>query len=362
MTSRKHPKPSSTGAAHTVARTAGKAPAAQVSSVDLPPVVHQYLQYAEVEKRLAQRTVELYRQDLLKLQLAAAQQGVDLLQLQPMHIRRQVAQMHSKGRSGRGIALILSGWRGFYQWAVLQGLIAVNPVQDIRAPRVARPLPKALTADEAVKLAQFRQPADAQDSVINHWLELRDAAMTELLYSSGLRVGELVGLDVQASRTGEHQGRGWVDWDDAQVHVIGKGQKRRIVPVGKPAMQALQAWRSVRDQVLDEKPKNTQEDFENALFINRLGRRMSAQTAWSRLRARSQKAGLSSAVHPHMLRHSFASHVLQSSGDLRAVQELLGHANIATTQVYTRLDFQHLAKIYDSAHPRAHSKDKKNSD
>lgn len=318
--------------------------------------MQDYLQYVRVAKRLAKRTVTLYELDLLKLHAAAQAAGLDALQLQPAHIRRQVAQMHSQGRSGRGIALILSGWRGFYQWAVQQKLIATNPVQDVRAPRAPRPLPKALTADEAVHLAEFRghaasatQPAVQQDSA---WLEARDAAMTELLYSSGLRIGELLGLDTHASSQGQQKGRGWIDWDEAEAHVTGKGQKRRSVPVGKPAMQALRHWLQLRAQT----PALAAAQEPLALFISRNGTRMSAQSAWQRLRQRSQLAGLSAPVHPHMLRHSFASHMLQSSADLRGVQELLGHANIATTQVYTRLDFQHLAKVYDAAHPRAQAR------
>lgn len=327
----------------------------------LAPQLQQYLDYVRVDKRLAARTVTLYHGDLLRLQQAANAAGVDVLHLQPFHIRQQVAAMHSQGRSARGIALILSGWRGFYRWAVRQGWLQANPVQDVRAPKAPRPLPKALGVDEAVQLAAWRSPAatgagtsaggdaSAAASAEEQALELRDAALTELLYSSGLRIGELLGLDVQASAAAEQQGRGWVDWHDAQAHVIGKGSKRRSVPIGRSAMQALQAWRAARALLLAPGSAD-----EPALFIGRRGQRLSAQNAWKRLRQRSQRAGLSAPVHPHMLRHSFASHVLQSSGDLRGVQELLGHANIGTTQVYTRLDFQHLAKIYDAAHPRAH--------
>ncbi|WP_420813590.1 tyrosine recombinase XerC [Lampropedia aestuarii] len=321
------------------------------AQTDLHSAMVAYLQHVEVEKRLAARTVTLYTEDMRKLQRAATEAKQDVLQLQAFHIRKQVALMHSQGRSARGIALILSGWRGFYHWAVLQGLVPNNPVLDIKAPKAARPLPKALSADDAVQLAAFRRSsselADAGNGTAPGWLELRDAAMTELLYSSGLRIAELLGLDTQASAQAEQQGRGWIDMLAGEAHVIGKGQKRRSVPVGAPALAALQAWLQVRD-VAARWPD------QPALFISSRGQRMSAQSAWLRLRQRSQQAGLPVPVHPHMLRHSFASHVLQSSSDLRAVQELLGHANIATTQVYTRLDFQHLAKVYDAAHPRAH--------
>ena len=209
---------------------------------------------------------------------------------------------------------------------------------DVRAPKAAKPLPKALSVDDAVQLAGFHAAA-ASDP----WLELRDAAMVELLYDGGLRLAELTGLDVHASSSA----RGWVDLQAAEAHVLGKGSKRRIVPVGPKAVQALQAWLAVRE------PGRAAAGSQSALFIGQRGTRLSAQAVWQRLRARSLQAGMAAPVHPHMLRHSFASHVLQSSSDLRGVQELLGHANISTTQIYTRLDFGHLAKAYDAAHPRA---------
>lgn len=303
-------------------------------------LVQRYLDHVRFEKRLAERTVALYTLDLEKLATHAAQAGVALTAVDASHIRRWVAQMHSGGRSGRGIALILSGWRGFYIWLGREGLVAANPVLDVRAPKAAKPLPKALSVDDAVQLASF-QAADADP-----WLEARDAAMVELLYGGGLRVAELTGLDVQASEAA----RGWVDLAAGEAHVLGKGSKRRIVPVGAKAVQALQAWLLVRDQALSGASP------QSALFMGRNGTRLTSQSIWQRVRQRSLQAGLAAPVHPHMLRHSFASHVLQSSSDLRGVQELLGHANISTTQIYTRLDFQHLAKAYDAAHPRAHVK------
>ena len=301
--------------------------------------VEAYLAYVRVEKRLAERTVTLYTLDLQKLSTLAQQAQVPLVEVKNTHIRRWVAQMHGKGRSGRGIALILSGWRGFYTWLGREGAVNINPVLDVRAPKAAKPLPKALGVDDAVQLAEFASDDDP-------WLALRDSAIVELLYGSGLRVGEMVGLDALAST----QARGWIDMQAATAHVLGKGAKRRSVPVGRASLQALQAWLTVRESLSAGSP---------ALFVGRNGTRLTAQSIWQRLRRRSQQAGLATPVHPHMLRHSFASHILQSSSDLRAVQELLGHANITTTQVYTRLDFQHLAKAYDAAHPRAKLKDKK---
>jgi len=317
----------------------------------LSPLVERYLEHVRVEKRLVQRTVTLYQLDLIKLSGFAAQAEVALPDVQSHHIRRWVAQMHSGGRSGRGIALILSGWRGFYAWLGREGQVASNPVQDVRAPRAARLLPKALGVDDAVQLASHHQE-DADP-----WLEARDAAMVELLYGCGLRVGELIGLDVVASAAAEKGGHGWIDLQAAEVHVLGKGGKRRTVPLGRAALAALARWLAVRGRAAAAARGGDAGALAAgagaALFPGRYGTRLTAQSVWQRLKRRSQLAGLATPVHPHMLRHSFASHLLQSSSDLRAVQELLGHASITSTQVYTRLDFQHLARAYDAAHPRA---------
>jgi integrase/recombinase XerC len=309
------------------------------------PLVTRYLDHARFEKRLATRTLALYELDLARLARFAGTAGVALLDVKTAHVRRWAAQMHSAGRSGRGIALILSGWRGFYVWLGREGLITSNPVSNVKAPKAPKPLPKALGVDDAVQLAEHQITDD------DPWLEARDAAMVELLYGGGLRVGELVGLDVQASAQGQAAGRGWIDLQAGEAHVQGKGSKRRSVPIGRAAVQALQRWLALRGG-------GEQGDFvsQPALFMGRNGTRLTPQSIWQRLRRRSQLAGLAAPVHPHMLRHSFASHLLQSSGDLRAVQELLGHASITTTQVYTRLDFQHLARAYDAAHPRARQK------
>jgi len=300
-------------------------------------LVRAYLDHVRVDKRLAERTLALYTADLDKLQANAREAGVPLVDVMPAHVRRWVAQMHSGGRSARGIALILSGWRGFYGWLGRQGMIQQHPLNDVRAPKAGKPLPKALPVDEAVRLASYE---DAEDDPA---LEARDACIAELLYGCGLRIGELVGLDVAASGVA----RGWVDLQEAEAHVLGKGSKRRSVPVGRAALEALRRW-------LDLRVAFAREDA--ALFIGQRGQRLTPQYIRVRLKRRALKAGLATPVHPHMLRHSFASHVLQSSGDLRAVQELLGHASIGTTQVYTRLDFQHLARVYDAAHPRAHAR------
>ena len=304
-------------------------------------LVQRYLAHAQFEKRLAARTVALYTGDLQRLQALANKDKVLLTEVQAHHMRRWMAQMHSSGRTPRGIALITSGWRGFYAWLGREGLVSANPLAGMRAPKAAKPLPKALNVDDAVQLASHHN--DEQDP----WLQARDIAMVELLYSSGLRVAELTGLDVQASATA----RGWIDMDSAEAHVLGKGSKRRSVPVGEKAIAALREWLQIRTPQLPEHAQS-----QTALFVGIRGTRLTSQAIWQRLRARGVQAGISTPVHPHMLRHSFASHVLQSSGDLRAVQEMLGHANIGTTQIYTRLDYQHLAKAYDAAHPRARRK------
>ena len=324
------------------------------------PLVARYLTHVRVEKRLAERTALLYTLDLRRLQAHAAAAGLALTEVHNAHIRRWVVQMHSAGRSGRGIALILSGWRGFYVWLGREALVPGNPVQGVRAPKAAKPLPKALSVDEAVQLAAYEHAGSAaastnyQTNLADQAREARDHCITELLYGCGLRIGELVGLDVRASV----EASGWIDLDAAEAHVLGKGGKRRSVPVGSQALKALQHWLAARQLWLagaQTVADGAGEEAGRALFVNARGQRLSPQQIRVRLRQRSLKAGLATPVHPHMLRHSFASHVLQSSGDLRAVQELLGHASITTTQIYTRLDFQHLAGVYDAAHPRAHA-------
>ncbi|MEY2684499.1 MAG: hypothetical protein RJA09_1643 [Pseudomonadota bacterium] len=293
-----------------------------------------YLRFIRVEKRLAARSVEVYSAALVRLCGLCARDGLTLVQVQPAHVRRWVAQLYASGHNGRGIALVLSGWRGLYTWLGRQGWVVHNPVQGIKAPRVGKPLPKALGVEEAIRLVEAA-PEQGTPALL-----ARDRCVVELLYGCGLRLGELVGLDVVAS----DRSAGWVDVESGDVHVRGKGSKWRSVPVGAPALAALADWVGHRQAWAGASP---------ALFIGARGERLSPQQLRARLRQRSLQAGLAAPVHPHMLRHSFASHVLQSSSDLRAVQDLLGHANIGTTQVYTRLDFQHLAKAYEAAHPRA---------
>ena len=303
------------------------------AAMDADIAVH--LDYLRIERRVAARTLAVYGSALARLQRSAESAGVALRLAEVQHTRRWAAQLHAGGLAPRSIALELSAWRGFYRWLGREGLIAANPVAGVRAPRAPRPLPKALSVDHAVALVEHRGAGG--DGV----LAARDAVIAELLYGSGLRVGELIGLDLAASTSAA----GWIDAADASAHVLGKGSKRRSVPVGAPALAALVAWLAMRSELA--RPDET------ALFVSARGSRLTASQVRSRLKATAIAAGLPTHVHPHMLRHSFASHLLQSSGDLRAVQELLGHANITTTQVYTKLDFGHLSKVYDAAHPRA---------
>jgi len=302
------------------------------AEVALPSWGEDYLAWLATHRRAAALTLENYRRDLLRLAELAGARAPQTLEA--VDIRRFVARLHGQGLSGRSIARTLSAWRGLFRWLIRNQGVRANPVEAIRPPKSPAMLPKALSQD------QTRALLDAEPKVESA-LESRDCAMFELFYSSGLRLGELAGLDLDSGSR-----NGWVDFAEGMVTVHGKRDRMRTVPVGEPALKALRAWMEVR--VLMSAAGD-----ERALFITRNGRRMSAGAIRGRLRRWAQASGLGVHVHPHMFRHSFASHMLQASGDLRAVQELLGHASIRSTQVYTHLDYQHLAKVYDSAHPRA---------
>lgn len=309
------------------------------------PLVLRYLDWLATNRKLAAHTLTSYARDLSVLQESAARfaAGVPLLALETRHIRSFAARLHGSGLSARTIARTLSGWRGFYLWAARHGHgVAANPVDGVRAPKRGQPLPKALSVEHAVALVAHRR-GDTTEAI-------RDQAVFELFYSSGLRLSELIQLDVRYTEDGDYRSAGWLDLQGAEVTVIGKGSRRRTVPVGSKALAALTAWLAVRETLL--RPGALPED-QHALFLGTRGRRLSGSTVQTRIKQQALAAGVPANVHPHMLRHSFATHVLQSSGDLRAVQEMLGHVSITTTQVYTSLDFQHLAKVYDQAHPRA---------
>jgi integrase/recombinase XerC len=306
-----------------------------------------YLDVLLTQRKLSPHTVDNYGRDLEVLgQFAFRLTGApELPELSHFQIRRFAAQMHSTGLSPRSIARRLSAWRGFFRWLAEQVTLASNPVDGVKAPKTAKGLPKALSADDAVRLvSQSRPGSDAAAPGA-----CCDRAMFELLYSSGLRVSELVSLDYRYSK--EDKSTGWIDFDAGEVHVTGKGNKARSVPVGGAALEAVRQWMAVRCQVAA--PGGDGGASGVALFLSNRGGRMSPRVVQTRIKAHAQSLGIPVDVHPHVLRHSFASHLLQSSGDLRAVQEMLGHASIAATQVYTSLDFQRLADVYDAAHPRA---------
>ena len=285
----------------------------------------EYLEFLNFERGLSPLTRENYARDIT--QLIKLADSIALDQLQNIQIRRFIATLHSKGLGGKSIARILSSWRGFFAFLVNRKGFIANPVIGLRAPKSAKSLPQALSIEQAVKLV------DISDDAI---LSMRDHAILELFYSSGLRLSELINLNIDA-----------LDFAEGTVVVTGKGNKTRIVPMGAQAIAAIKKWLTRRNSIA------IKQDDSKAVFIGLQGRRISARNIQYRLKEWSIKQGINSSVHPHMLRHSFATHVLQSSGDLRAVQEMLGHANISTTQVYTHLDFQHLSKTYDAAHPRA---------
>ena len=285
-------------------------------------LLEAYLMYLSSERGLSRHTLENYARDLRGLFAKMGKAGLDALQIQD--IRRVLAGLHAQGLSGKSLARTLSAWRGFYHYLVKRHGYTHNPCESLRAPKSPRALPKALSPD------QTRQLLEAQPGTT---LLTRDRAILELFYSSGLRLSELAELKLTQ-----------LDLTSSEVTVTGKGNKTRIVPVGKRAEQTLTQWLALR-------PTGT--DY---VFPGRGGAHLGQRAIELRLKLWAVCAGLEVNVHPHVLRHSFASHLLQSSGDLRAVQEMLGHASISTTQIYTRLDFQHLAIAYDAAHPRAKRK------
>mgnify|MGYP000022793172 CR=1 FL=1 len=297
---------------------------------ELQQEIDLFLQYLAEEKRLSHHTVINYRRDLKQLEVFCEQQQlVDWTQIKTKNIRQFIAQLHRQGLAGRSIQRALSAVRSLYRFLIREGLTDTNPAQAVQAPKTEKRLPSTLDVDQMQSLLDHTQ----QDTMI----ACRDRAMMELFYSSGLRLAELANLDLRD-----------VDFGDSLVYVTGKGNKSRVVPVGKQAIEALHVWLQKRDAL---------EFFEQAaLFITQQGRRLGVRSIQKRLSHWGKKLGISEQVHPHRLRHAFASHMLEASGDLRAVQELLGHADISTTQIYTHVDFQHLANVYDKAHPRAKKK------
>lgn len=291
--------------------------------------LERFIQHLGNGRRLSPMTCETYRRDLEHFIAHCHAQGIhDLTKVSAVEIRALVADRHARGISGRTIRRMLSALRTFYRFLMREELILSNPAAAVPAPKVRRHLPGVLDVDAMAGLLMIQD---------QHPLAVRDRAIMELLYSSGLRLSELVALNLGDLRLKERL-----------VKVLGKGQKVRIVPVGKTACQVLHNWLRIRATLVDGR--------EPAVFVNQRGSRLSARSVQARLHKRSLQQGLGVRAYPHLLRHAFASHLLESSGDLRAVQELLGHADIATTQIYSHLDFQHLSQVYDRSHPRAKRK------
>jgi integrase/recombinase XerC len=288
--------------------------------------IDRFLHHLQTERRLSANTCKHYQRDLDELHNWCKTAGInDWRALDSHQVRKYAAQSHRRGLSGRSIQRRLSALRSFYNYLLREQQVSLNPGLDIRAPKSEQHLPDTLNVDEIARLLNV----SSKDTLV-----LRDLAILELLYSSGLRLAELVALD-----------EGDVDFNERVVRVTGKGAKTRLLPVGDKAIAALQAWMQVRTRQL--------QGTETAIFTGRGGKRLSARSVQQRVKDWARRRGIPGNLHPHTLRHSFASHLLESSGDLRAVQELLGHADISTTQIYTHLDFQHLAQVYDKAHPRA---------
>ena len=292
------------------------------------PLVAAFAAHLATRASLHTRNAYVRDAEQLAALAAAGAPPVGLERITGSHLRRFLSTLHGRGLSGRTLARMLSSWRGFFKYLAEEGKVKSDPCVGLRPPKSPKKLPDALSPDEATRLVGIEGDAP---------LALRDRAMLELFYSSGLRLSELAGLTIDR-----------VDWTSGEVRVWGKGAKERIVPVGEPAMRALERWREARADLAAP--------GSNALFVSQQGAPISVRSIQMRMKAWAIRQGLPRHVHPHMLRHSFASHVLQSSGDLRAVQEMLGHASIASTQVYTHLDFQYLSKVYDAAHPRAKKK------
>jgi integrase/recombinase XerC len=307
-----------------------------------------WLHHLQANRRYATHTIDGYRQDLWHLVQCHPKTALE--GLTESHIRHAVARLHAQGLKPRSLARALAAWRGFYQWWAPAAGLECNPVAGIRAPKAPRGLPKALSVEQAQVLLDRPGLPEPKTPI-----ECRDQAMFEILYSSGLRLAELISLDWRYTRHDGYESRSWVQLDQHEATVKGKGNKTRSVPLGGKAIAAIKRWLEQRETLLRSTNPvgNEAIDAQAALFLGARGKRITPRVVQTQLNKLAALAGLPVHVHPHSLRHSFASHMLQSAQDLRAVQELLGHANISTTQIYTRLDFQHLAQAYDQAHPRA---------
>jgi integrase/recombinase XerC len=290
--------------------------------------IKAYTEYITFEKRLSKNTIKNYLKDIFKLEELNNQGPLNKIEIDD--IRKNISSLHSKGLNGKSLSRMLSSWRGFYEFLINRFNFIKNPIIGIKAPKSPKKLPQILSVDQAVKLVDIKDES---------FLGVRDHAVLELFYSSGLRLSELTNLNEND-----------INLSDETITVIGKGNKTRILPIGDMAIKAIKKWLTLRLKFLDGSSNNS------ALFLSKLSKRLTPRAIQYRLKFWAIKQGVPENIHPHLLRHSFASHILQSSHDLRAVQELLGHENISTTQIYTHLDHQHLTEIYDKSHPRAKKK------
>lgn len=290
--------------------------------------IKAYTEYISFEKRLSKNTIKNYLKDIFKLEELNNQEPLNKIEIDD--IRKNISSLHSKGLNGKSLSRMLSSWRGFYEFLINRFNFIKNPIIGIKAPKSPKKLPQILSVDQAVRLVDIKDES---------FLGVRDHAVLELFYSSGLRLSELTNLNEND-----------VNLSDETITVTGKGNKTRILPIGDMAIKAIKKWLTLRLKFLDGSSNNS------ALFLSKLSKRLTPRAIQYRLKFWAIKQGVPENIHPHLLRHSFASHILQSSHDLRAVQELLGHENISTTQIYTHLDHQHLTEIYDKSHPRAKKK------
>jgi|TARA_B100001105_G_C22388096_1_gene443030 integrase/recombinase XerC len=291
-------------------------------------LIEEYRKFISFEKRLSPSSVKSYLRDINELFKLDKNKGLDSYTIED--IRKNIATLHSKGLSGKSLSRVISSWRGLFNFLIHKYKFKINPTLGIKAPKIKKLLPQTLSVDQTVKLVDIKDDS---------FLGLRDHAILELFYSSGLRLSELVNLN-----------KNDINFDDGTITVIGKGNKERVVPVGSFATKAIKKWLKIRKNISGLTSET------EILFLSQNAKKLTSRAIQYRLKFWAIKQGIPENIHPHLLRHSFASHLLQSSQDLRAVQELLGHANISTTQIYTHLDFQHLSKIYDKAHPRAKKK------
>ncbi len=313
------------------------------NKINLFKKIEEYISYLRIQRNLSNFTLINYSKDLHQLLFFLEEKNIDnFSEISRNNIQMLIGKLYVKGLSARTLARKLSSWRGFYNWLAFENDLNVNPTTGIRVPKRSKKLPKALSVDEAVKLvSQFEI-----NEKLNKTSFLCDNAMFELLYSSGLRVSELVSLDKSYTKKNNYISTSWLNLESNEVNIFGKGKKRRIVPVGKAAINSIKLWIKERDKLINFMD-------EPALFISSRGKRITPRLVQKRIKTHAKNVGIKSNISPHVLRHSFASHLLQSSGDLRAVQELLGHASISSTQIYTSLDYQRLTEVYDVTHPRA---------